>query len=118
MPTFSKAILSSASGGRPILVTGTSASGTLIHTAATGIGDNNDDEVYLYAHNTSTAAVVLTVAFGGIATKDQIKYTVPSRDGLHLIVPGLPLNTSKAVRAGAATANVIAVAGFVNKMRA
>lgn len=117
MANVAKRHLSGSSHGRGILVTATATAGTTIHTAVTGTTDGTYDEVWLYAVNSSTAPVKLTIEFGGTtAPNDLIEYTVPAEDGLHLIVPGLPLRNASVVRAFAGTGSVIVVHGFVNKI--
>jgi len=113
MATFTKVILSGSTDGRPIKVVATATAGTLIHTAhATAI-----DEIYLYACNTSTAAILLTIEFGGVTSPDDlIEFNIPAESGLYCIIPGIPLTNSLVVRAFAATANLITITGFVNRI--
>ena len=116
MATFTKRKFSASTDGRGITVTGTSATGTLIHTSVSGT--TNFDEVWLWAHNTATADKLLTVEWArstgqaGLATR----FTVPTRDGLYLIIPGLPLQNARQVRAFAATASIIVLHGYVNRI--
>lgn len=116
MATYSKLKLSGSTDGLGVLVVETATLGTIIHTAITGTSDY--DEVYLYAYNTSTSNVKLTIEFGGAATKDQIEKTLILEDGMRLIIPGYLLQNSMVVTAFAATANVIAVNGWVNRITA
>lgn len=113
MATFTKLKLSNSTNGRPIEVAATSTPGTLLHDAhATAL-----DELWLYAINTSASDVLLTIEFGGTtATDDHIIVTVPARSGLVQIVPGVPVTGSVAVRAFAATANVINIVGWANRI--
>jgi hypothetical protein len=97
-----------------VLVVATATAGTTIHTAVAGTSDY--DEVWLYANNSHTASVLLTVEFGGVATKDLIQFTIPSKSGLNLIIPGLRLQNGHVVTAFADTANVIGIQGFVNRI--
>ncbi len=117
MATFSKRILSGSTSGRGILIAATATAGTAVHTAVAGASDI--DEVYLYAVNSSTTDVKLTIEFGGVTgPNDLIEYTVPAENGLHLIVPGLPMNGGLAIAAFAGTTNVIVVFGWVNRITA
>lgn len=117
MATFAKRILSGSTSGRSILIAATATPGTAIHTAVTGASDI--DEVYLYAVNSSTADVKLTIEFGGVTSpNDLIEYTVPAENGLHLVVPGCPMNGALAIAAFAGTTNVITVSGWVNRITA
>ena len=113
MATFSKQLLSGSIDGKAIKVVQTATAGTLVHTAhASAL-----DEVWLYAYNGHSADVVLTVEFGGASVPDQnIVLTVSTKSGLALVVPGLILTNSKTLRAFAATANVITLSGYINRI--
>ena len=113
MATFTKVALSASTDGLPVKVAATATAGTTIHTAhATSL-----DEVWLYAYNGHSADVVLTVEFGGAPVPDQnIILTVSTKAGLILVIPGLLLTNSKVLKAFAATANVITLSGFVNRI--
>jgi len=111
--------LSGSTDGRAITVTGTSATGTIIHTAISGTTISGTyDEVWLWAHNTATANKLLTVEWArSTGQAGQLtRFTVPTRDGLYLVIPGLPLQNARQVRAFAATASVITVHGYVNRI--
>ena len=118
MATYSKVALSGASAGVPIAVVATTSTGTTIH--ATGTSSTTIDEIWLYATNTSTAAVVLTIQYGGTATLNQIQQTIPANSGLTLIVPGLILtgtgSAANTVYAYAGTASVVNISGYVNRV--
>lgn len=115
MATFSKLPLSGSTNGRQILVAATATPGTLIHTAVSGT--SSLDEIWLYAVNTSTSAVKLTVEHGGTtAPNDHIELTVAGESGLVLVCPGLVLNNGLIVRAFAGTTNVLALSGYVNRI--
>jgi hypothetical protein len=108
-----KRVLSGSTNGRPIKVAATATTGTTIHTAHA----TNLDEVWLWAVNTDTAARKLTIELGGTTSPDDlIEVTVAAESGLTLIVPGLVLTDSLVVRAFAATANVVNIVGFVNRI--
>ena len=111
--TISRQLLSGSTNGRGVKVAATATPGTLIHTAhATSL-----DEVWLWCVNSSASAVKLTVQFGGTTDPDDsIEAGIDPESGLFLIVPGLVLSNSKVVRAFAATANVLAVHGYVNRL--
>lgn len=119
MATFSKLHLSGSTDGQPILVAATASAGTAVHT--TGVSSSVIDEVWLYAHNTSSSAVVLTVEYGGTTNPDnRIILNIPAQAGLTLIIPGLTLSgdgsSGRIVQAFAATTNVITVSGYVNRV--
>lgn len=120
MATFTKQILSGSTDGKQIKVAQTATAGTLIHAGSTTT--TTLDEVWLYAVNTSASDVKLTIEWGGVASPDDhIEYTVKAENGLYLIVAGLLLKgnaTALNVRAFAATANVICISGYVNRITA
>lgn len=113
MAGMSRVFLSADTNGIGILIAATATVGTLIHTSIAGT--TQYDEVYLYAHNTSTSAVLLTIEFGGAAVVNQIKKTIPAQDGKILVVAGFPLRNALTVNAFAATTNVINIHGWVNR---
>ena len=120
MATFSKIALSGSTDGKMIQVAATASSGTTIHTGSTTA--TTFDEVWLYAVNSDTTNRKLTIEWGGTsAPADLIELTVAAESGLTLIVPGLVIKgnaTALVVRAFAATANVINIAGYVNRITA
>lgn len=119
MATFSKQKLSGSTDGRMILVAATATAGTTIH--ATGTSATIIDEVWLYAVNSSSTDVKLTIEYGGTTSpNDLIEFTVKAENGLYLMVPGLILTGTGAaantVRAFAGTTNVISIGGYVNRI--
>ena len=113
MAVFSKELLSGSTNGRLIKVAATATAGTTIHTAhATA-----EDEIWLYAVNSDTTDRKLTIEFGGTTSPDDlIEQTITAESGLILVVPGLVLTGSVVVRAFAATANVVMIGGYVNRI--
>jgi hypothetical protein len=119
MATFAKTLLSGSSNGRMVKVAATATAGTLIH--ATGTSSTIIDEVWLYAVNSSASNVKLTIEYGGTTSPDDlIEFTVAAENGLYLIVPGLVLTgtgvAANNIRAFAGTANVLNIAGYVNRI--
>jgi hypothetical protein len=116
MATFSKQLLSGSTNGRAIKVAATATAGTLIHTAVSGT--SAEDEIWLYAHNTSTSVVKLTLEWGGTTSPDDlIEVNVPvDGTGLILVAPGILLQNGLVVRAFAGTANVLNIFGYVNRI--
>jgi hypothetical protein len=107
---------SSGTGGT---VTVSASPPTTVH--ATGTSSTIQDEVWLYAYNSSASATVLTIQWGGVTSVDnEIKLTIPAVSGLTLVVPGLIITGDGAiantVAAYAGTANVITVSGYVNRI--
>lgn len=120
MATFSKLILSGSTDGRAIKVAATGTPGTTIHTGSSTA--TTIDEVWLYAQNTDTSNRKLTIEWGGTSSPDDlIELTVTAESGLVLIAPGLLVKgnaTPLVVRAFAASANVITIHGYVNRITA
>jgi hypothetical protein len=118
MATFTKAKLSgSAADGRGIKITTTATAGNVIHTAVAGTSAGVFDEIWLWATNTSTSAVKITIEYGGVASPDDlIEVTIPAESGLQQILPGLILQNGLIVRCFAASANVVNIHGFVNSI--
>ena len=116
---ISKVLLSGSTGGMPIKVVATATTGTTIH--ATGTSATIIDEVWLYATNTSASSVNLTIEFGSTTAPDQnIILAIPSKSGLSICIAGLTLvgtgSVARNITAFAATANVINIVGYVNRI--
>ncbi len=117
MATFTKAHLSGAADGLAVKVAATSSTGTTIHTAVAGTTAGTFNEIWLWATNTSAASVQLTIEWGTTTAADgNIIVTVPPKEGLMQVIPGLILHNTKVVTAFAASANVICLHGFVNEI--
>jgi hypothetical protein len=119
MATFAKFHLEHSTGGQPILVAATASAGTSVHS--TPDSSTVIDEVWLYATNTSSSAVTLTVEYGGTTNpNNRIILSIPAQAGLTLVLPGLILSgtgtTPRVVRAFASSANVVTVSGYVNRI--
>ena len=117
MATYTKRALSGSTQGKQIKVVATATAGTTIHTAVAGTDDF--DEVWLWAVNSDTTNRKLTIEYGGVAAPDDlIEVTIPSENGLVLVVPGLLLQNELVIAAFAETANVILISGFINRITA
>lgn len=119
MATFSKVHLSGSTGGRLIKVVATASTGTTVH--ATGTSATAIDEVWLYAVNSDTVDRKLTIQYGDTSSPDdEIEFTVKAENGLYLIIPGLILSgtgaAARTIRAFAASANVVMIGGYVNRI--
>lgn len=123
MAVYSKIVLSGSSEGAPIGVTGLAVTtANTIHQAVTA----GLDEVWVYAFNTATADMELTVDWGATAANATsaldpwIRKSIASQDGLHLIVPGLPLQGGRYAQAFATAALTstggLHVVGYVNRV--
>lgn len=104
---------STATSGEIVTIAGIDQAGaTLIHTAQATTGDNNFDEIWLYAVNTSTTDVELSVLWDG----KLIPINIQARQGFELIIPGMRINNAKEIKAFAGTTNVINVKCDVNRI--
>ena len=119
MATFSKLKLSGSSDGRQIKVVATSSPGTTIHTAVAGVTEGIFDEIWLYAYNSHSADVLLTLQWGGTASPDDdVKVSIPYQQGRFLVVAGEILQNTTLLRAYATVGSVILISGYVNAIRA
>lgn len=116
MASYSKQLLSGSTNGKGIKVAATATAGTTIHTAVSGT--SSIDEIWLYANNTSASAVKLTLEWGEATAPDgNIEISIPAEGtGMVLIAPGILLQNGLVVKAFAATANVINIFGYVNRI--
>ena len=114
MATYSKVALSGASDGLNNKIASILAgAGDVVHTAhASAL-----DEVWLYACNTSTSDVKLTIEWGATSDDERLtEITITAEAGGVLVIPGLLIANSLVVKAFAATTNVINVNGYVNRI--
>ena len=120
MATFTKNKLSGSTDGMAIKLTGNNTAGAVtVHTAVAGTTAGVFDEIWLYASNTSTSAVKLTIEWGTATAADgNIELTVAAEAGLVLVIAGLILQNARVVTAFAGTADVILLTGFVNSITA
>ena len=117
MATVVKRKLSESTDGKAIKIAATATAGTAIHTAVSGTTAGTYDEIWLWAFNSHTGNIKLTIEFGGAsAPDDNIIVTVPALAGLVPIVPGLILQNGATVKAFASSPNVITIIGFVNSI--
>ncbi len=120
MATFSKLTLSGSTDGRLIKVAATATAGTTIHTGSATA--TTFDELWLYAVNSDTVSRKLTIEWGGTSSPDDLlELTVLPESGLVTVVPGLVIKgnaTPLVVRAFCASANVVMIGGYVNRITA
>ena len=119
MATYAKRRLSGSTDGQGIIIQTTAATGTLIHTSISGTSASGSfDEVWVWANNTATASKVLGVQWGAKSGENgvTVRFTLPSRDGAYLIIPGWILQNSRIVRAFATTTGVVTMHGYVNRI--
>jgi hypothetical protein len=111
--------LSGSTDGKQIKVAASGTPGTLIHTCRAVTGVNNWDEIWIWANNSSTSGVKLTIEWGGVTSPDDtLEITIPPESGDVLIIAGKILQNGLLVRAFAASGNVINISGFVNEISA
>ena len=105
-------ILTGSTSGRGIKVVATATAGTAIDTAVAGA--TSFDRYFLWAVNSHSAAVDLTLEMGGVTDPDDlITYdAVPVEVGRVMVCDGFVLNGGLAVKAFASTANVIVISGY------
>ena len=113
MATYSKVKLSGAANGLNNKIAATSSAGDTVHTAhASAL-----DEVWLYACNTDTSDVKLTIEWGATSDDERLtEVTIGAEAGWVLVIPGLLLSNSLVVKAFAGTTNVININGYVNRI--
>lgn len=110
MAVFTKEILSGSTDGKSIQVAATViGSADTIHTADA----TSTDEIWIYAFNDDTISRALTIIVGG---QELDVVGIPAKEGLVLVIPGLPVTNSLVIAAFAEVTNVIYVCGFVNRI--
>ena len=125
MATYSKEYLSTSTLGEPTLMTSTSAgSPTPIHV--TGTSATVEDELWLYASTSHSAAVELILFFGyatgsvPTAPASTVYQTITTKAGMTLVIPGLVMTGSGSVTTSVSaydvTGSVINVWGYVNRI--
>lgn len=114
MAAITNLLLSGSTDGKHIKVAATATPGTLIHTADSVA----QDELWLYAVNSTAASVRLTIEAGGVADPDNlIEVDIPPTGSMEtLVVAGMRLTNSAVVRAFAGTGNVVTLRGHVNRI--
>lgn len=116
MAIVTKGLLSGSTNGKAIKVVATASTGTTIHTAVSGTSAL--DEVWLYANNTSTSDVILTIEYGGTTSPDNvIVILVKAYQGPTIVIPGFLLQNGLVITAYASVANVITINGYVNNFQ-
>lgn len=118
MATYSRVHLSGSTSGKPILVAAIATPGTAIHTAIAGA--TAFDEVYLWVANTHSAAVALTLEWGGVTDPDNhlVKtLSIPANSGPIAIAVGQVMNGGLLIKAFADSANKLTITGYVNRIQ-
>ena len=118
MATYSRQLLSGSTNGKSIKVAATATAGTTIHTAIAGT--TAFDEIYLWVTNTDTAAINLTLEWGGVADPDNLvckTLSIPALSGPIPVIQGLVLQNALVVGAFASSANKLLITGYVNRIQ-
>lgn len=111
---LSAPILSGSTDGLGIKVAATSSPGTTIHTAVSG--GTQQDRITLYCYNSDSTARELVLQWGGTTAVDNdIKQTIPPKDGLWLVADNIPLQNGLVIKAYCATTNVLVIYGSVRR---
>lgn len=112
MASITKMKPSGSTNGRNTKIAATATAGTLFHTAdATAL-----DEIWMFLSNTDSVERKVTVEFGGVTSPDDhLIFNVPALTTI-LAIPGVPLTGSVVCRAFCAAANVVNMAGWVNRV--
>tara|TARA_A100001201_G_scaffold46751_1_gene47243 strand:- start:78 stop:440 length:363 start_codon:yes stop_codon:yes gene_type:complete len=119
MATFTKAHLSGAADGLAVKVAAESSTGTTVHTAVSGTTAGSFSEIHVWAHNNSAGAVTATFEWGTTTAADgNLTVTVPPKQGLLAVIPGLILHNAKVLTCfvGSGDANKLLLFGFVNEI--
>jgi len=110
MAIFTKQILSGSADGKSIQVSATViGSANAIHTAHA----TSKDEVWIYAFNNDTVSRALSIIVDGVVIS---VVGIPAKEGLVLVIPGMPVTNALVVGAFAEVTNVIYVSGWVNRI--
>lgn len=109
-----KLFLSGSTDGSLVKVAATSTPGTLVHTAIGGT--TSFDELYLFVTNTHTAAIDLTIEWGGATDPDDLivkTVSIPAKSWRLALIRGEMLRNSLVARAFAGTADKLLIGGWV-----
>lgn len=121
MATFSKNILSGSTNGRPIAVTATGVSTTLIHQGP--VTTSSFDEIWLYACNPTTSDVMLNILLGGTNFTSDIIFEgiIEAYSGNVLVIPGLIVkgdgSSGVQLLANVSVASGVNLIGYVNQIQ-
>ena len=117
MATLTRRLLSGETnaGESSVSIVANATAGTTIHTAVAGSSDI--DEVWLWASNVHTAAVVLKMEWGNTTAGRLVKVTIQPAETI-LISPGWVANGGNVLAAFCATTAVVNVHGYVNRITA
>ena len=100
--------LSESADGLPIPITATASVTQTIHTASTSV-----DQVFLWASNTTSGALLLTIEWG--VDTGPIEYDIPANT-TDIVVEGLRISDSDVIYAFAEASSGVSVTGHVNRL--
>lgn len=115
MATYSRELLSGSTDGMPNKVTAIATPGDTIHTAHASA----KDELYLWVSNLHSAAVTLTLEWGGATDPDDLLVkllSIPANSPPIPVASGLVLTNAKVVKAFASVADKLVITGYVNRI--
>lgn len=110
-----KRILSGSTNGKGIVLGNGSPSDTTIHSAITTVVDGTYDELWLFAYNSHTEDVNVTIEYGDDVVPRVITLAPGAETGLIPLIPGLLLKNCDVVMR-ASVVGVVIVDGFVNRI--
>lgn len=113
MATGTRFKLSSSTNGRPIQITATATPGTPIHTADA----SDNDEVDLVAYNGDTSARQVTLEWGATGIGSELGPVEIPPLSWFPIAAGLHIEGGASIAAYADAANVVKIAGKVNRIQ-
>ena len=107
--------LSNSPSGTGIKITPTDSAnvGQRIHTHGVSYEDSIFDEVYLYAYNSHSSSVTVTLQWGGVVGPDNLISLPLASNSFLNIVCGLPISGKKLISATASVADKIVIYGHV-----
>jgi len=109
--TYTTLPLSASTNGEPLEVTGiVTGTSILVHTAPVA----GFDEVKIFANNTGTSDVDITLEVAGVAQTNIIKRTIPAKT-TKFVFEGSYLDGAKTIRAFASAASKINLYGKVGR---
>lgn len=117
MSVYTGGVLSGSTNGKPISVAATATPGTAIHTVASGT--SGFDEIFLFASNTSALPATLTIEWGGTTDPSELlvkSFVLPANSIPYPISAGLRIQNGLTIRAFSATASVINITGWFNRV--
>lgn len=115
MAQYTKQLLSASSAGKQIVVGNGTVPGNTLHVASSVLTDK--DEIWLYCTNsTGTAAIPVTLCWGGTTSQDQITTNVYPGAGRQAITDGKLLTNGLTV--SAFSTGTVSFDGFVNRISA